>query len=135
MLDRQVAEPGPELGALARHLWYPSKPPVVDHLRHEAADVRVHPARAVEEHPHVRRHCRVLTQQVLEDRGFGPGWMRPLRHLRELQRVAQEDYVAGRCRHGERVGKRDLPRFVDDKVVDARTARAGSIKVRVSEQP
>ena len=44
--------------------------------------------------------------------------MRALDHLRELLRIADEDYVARARPHRERVGERHLPRLVDEEVVD-----------------
>ena len=47
-----------------------------------------------------------------------PGRVHPLGDLRELKRIAQEDQVAGRRAHRQRVGERDLAGLVDDEVVE-----------------
>ena len=61
-----------------------------------------------------------LTQQVLEHGGSGPRRMHPLRHLSQLERIAEQDEVAGRRTHGEGVRERHLARLVDHERVDER---------------
>ena len=79
--------------------------------------------------------CRVLAEQVLEHGSLGPRRMRTLRDLGELQRIAEEDDVAGRRPHGERIRERHLARFVDHERVDERAARPIAVEVPVGEQP
>ena len=55
--------------------------------------------------------------------------MRPLRHLGELDRVAEQDDVPRRSSHRQRVRERDLPRLVDEQVVD------GAVQLGPCEQP
>jgi len=56
--------------------------------------------------------------------------MRALRHLGELERIAEQDDVAARGRtHRERVGQRHLPGLVDHERVD------GAVEILVAKSP
>src|SRR3989442_95803 len=94
-----------------------------------AARVGNHPPRAREEHAHLRRDGRGSAEQVLQHRRAGPRRMRALRHLGELERIAEQDHVARGRPHRERVGQRDLPRLVDHERVD------GAVEILVGEEP
>ena len=93
------------------------------------ADVRVHPAGALEEEAAILRDRLVLAEQVLEHRGAGAVGMDPLRDLGELERVAEQDERPRRGAHRERVGERDLAGLVDEEVVER------LVELLVREQP
>ena len=131
VVDGQEAQPGAERGAPGAATSREAvQPAVVDDLRDEPADVRVHAPRAVEEDPLVRRHRRMLAEQVLQHRGAGALGMRALRDLGELQRIAEQDHVARRRAHRQRVGERHLPGLVDHERVDQ-----CPVEVLVREEP
>src|SRR5690348_12319255 len=44
--------------------------------------------------------------------------MRPLRDLRELERIAEQHDVARSGRYGDCIGERDLPRLIYEEVVE-----------------
>ena len=71
----------------------------------------------------------VVAEQVLEHGRARAVRMEPLRHLRELERVAEQDERARRGSHGDRVGERDLARLVDEEVVER------PVELRLREQP
>ena len=90
----------------------------------------MHPEALLEEDAAVFRDRRRVSEQVLEHGRAGPGRMHALRDLRELERIAQQDHVAGGRAHRESVRERDLTGLVDHEVVelaiqilDARRAR------------
>ncbi len=93
------------------------------------ADVRVEPVGALEEEAAVGRNRRVVAEQVPQHRGAAPGRVRPLDHLVELLRIADEDDVPRRRPHRERVGERDLPGLVDEEVVER------AVVVGIGEEP
>ena len=76
------------------------------------------PIRALEKEAAVGRHGRLVAEQVAQHRRAAAGRVRPLDHLVELLRVADEHEVPGRRPHRERVGERHLTRLVDEQVVD-----------------
>ena len=105
------------------------QPTFVERLRDEAADVRMHPPGPLEEEATVGRDRsarRRVGARAPTPRALG---MRPLGDLRELVRVAEQDHVASRRRHRERVRERDLACLVDEQVVE----RAATISSR--EEP
>ena len=69
--------------------------------------------------PSLGRDRLAVAEQVLQHRGRGAFWMRPLAHLGQLLGVAEQDDVPSGGREGERVGERDLTRLVDEQVVEA----------------
>ncbi len=97
---------------------------VVDLLRDELADRRVQPPGLVEEHAAVVGHGGVGSEDVLEGRRPGAVGVRARRRLGQLTGIADEDEVAGRGRHGQHVGERELTRLVDDEHVE-RVAQLG----------
>ena len=60
----------------------------------------------------------VVADQVPEHGGAAAGGVRPLDHLVELLRVADEHEVPRGRAHRERVGERDLAGLVDEEVVE-----------------
>ena len=122
VLDRQVAQAGAGQAAgldrLAGALLDRAEPALVDDLRDEAAHVGVHAARQVEEQPALGRDRRLVAEQVLEHRGSGVPGVNALRDLGELERVAEQDEVAGGRADRERVRERDLAGLVDEQVVE-----------------
>ena len=58
------------------------------------ADVGVEATRALEEDARGRPGCRIVAEQVLEHRRLAPVGMRPLEHLGELLRIADEHDIA-----------------------------------------
>ncbi len=124
MRDRLEAQPGAERRRLPRELRNAVQPAVVDDLRDESADVGMHPPRAFEKESHVRRHRSASSPSRCSSTDAPvPSRMRPLRNLRELQRVAEQHDVARGRSHRERVGKRHLSGFVDDERVDGAVER------------
>src|SRR5262245_42570769 len=91
----------------------------------------MHSARAVEEHAQVGRDGGMSSQQVLEDGGAAATGVRTLRDLGELERIAEQDDVASRGTHGERIGQRDLPGLVYDERID----QAGPVELVMREEP
>ena len=71
-----------------------------------------------EEEAAVGRDRVGVAEQVLEHRRLRARRVDPLRDLRELLRVAEQDDVAGAGPERERVGERDLPGLVDEERVD-----------------
>ena len=65
----------------------------------------------------VLRNRRRVAEQVLENGGARARRVHALRDLGELERIAQEDEVAGARPHRERIRQGDLPRLVDDEIV------------------
>ena len=59
-----------------------------------------------------------MVKQVLEDARVRALRMKRLRHLRQLERVAEEDEVARGRAGGEGVGERQLAGLVDHEVVE-----------------
>ena len=118
VLDREVAQPRPERRRPPRRDRRRLEPALVELLRDVAADVRVEPVGALEEEAAVGRDGRVVAEQVPQHRGAAAGRVRPLDHLVELLRVADEHDVPRRRPHRERVGERDLPGLVDEEVVE-----------------
>ena len=100
-----------------------AEPPLVDRLGDEPADAAVHAVGAAEEDAELRRDGGVPVQQVLEAREAGLAGMAALHRLAELHLVAHQDQVPGRKAHGDRVRQGDLPRLVDEEVVE----RAGQL--------
>ena len=78
----------------------------------------MHPQGALEEEAHVLGHGRALAEQVREHGSAGAGGMYPLCHLRELDRVAEQDERPRAGAERERVRERDLARLVDEEVVE-----------------
>ena len=94
------------------------EPPLVDLLGDEAAEVGMHPPGDRQQDAAVGRHGGVLAEQPVEAGEAGGAGMRPLHHLRQLARVADQHDVAGAAPHGEQVGEPDLPGLVDDERVE-----------------
>ena len=87
------------------------EPPLVERLRDEPADLRVHPPRLLEEDAHLLGNRLVVAEDVLEHADAPePSGMDALRHLRELERVAEQDEPPRRRPAGERVGEADTAR-------------------------
>ena len=84
---------------------------------------------AAEDDAAIGRNGGGLAEQVLKHGHARARRMRALRDLRELQRIAQQDDVARRRPHGERVGQRDLAGLVDHQRVDT------AVQVLPREQP
>ena len=129
VLDREVADSGPERRRPLRRPRVGLEPALVERLRDVAADVRVEPERPLEEDAAILGDRRRVPEQVLEHRGRGPLRMRPLEHLAELERVAEEHEVPRARPHGERVGERDLAALVDEEVVER------PVEARIGEEP
>ena len=71
----------------------------------------------------------MLAEQVLKHRCAGAGRVDGLGDLRELLRVAEEHEVASGRAHGERVGERELARFVDEQIVER------AVELRARKEP
>src|SRR6266849_8519671 len=84
----------------------------------------MHPEAALEKETAIFWNGRSFPQEVLEDGGARLLRMHALRHLGELERIAEEDEVVGGSTHGEGVGQGDLARLVDHEVVE-RTVQLG----------
>ena len=110
--------PTPSEVVRSRALRDRAEPTLVERLRDEAADLRVHPPRLLEEEAELGRDRLVLAEQVLEHARAGAVGMDALRHLRELERVAEQDERRGRGAAGERVGEAVLAGLVDDERVE-----------------
>ena len=93
VLHRQVADAGPEGRGPLRGPRIGLEPALVERLRDVAADVRMEAERPLEEDAAILGDRRRLAEQVLEHGGPRPLGMRALEHLRELERVAEEDEV------------------------------------------
>ncbi len=115
---RSHRKPGAGDGALGRAARVAGQAALVDLLGDEAAHVGVHPAGLDEEHPAVGRDRHLVAEDVLEHAAPAATGVRGLRHLRELQRVTEQDQVAGRPRRGQGIGQRELAGLVDDQHVD-----------------
>ncbi len=100
----------------------------------ELADVGVHAARDGEEDAAIGGDQGLLAEDVLEDAGAAVLLVARLRHLGELEGIADQDHALA-CAGGgnDRVGEAVLAGLVDDEVVDlfvqrgacAQPARAG----------
>ena len=71
----------------------------------------------------------MLAEQVLEHAGAGAVGMDALRHLGELERIAEQDEPPGRGAAGDRVGEAVLAGFVDHKRVEL------AVELLAREQP
>ena len=118
VLDGQVADPGAERGRARGRRRVRVEPARVDEIGDEPADVGVHAPALVEEHAAVLGNRRLAVEQMLEHGQPGAAGMGALRDLGELQRIAEQDHVAGRGADGDRVGERDLAGLVDHQVVE-----------------
>ena len=105
------------------------EPARVDEVGDEPADVGVHAPALLEEDAAVLGDRRVAAEQVLEHGAARAARVGALRDLGELERVAEQDQVAGRGADRDRVGERDLPGLVDHEVVERR------VELLAREQP
>ena len=94
-----------------------AEPALVELLRRERADVRVHAPRVVEENAAGRVDGRRFTEEVAEGGDVGAGRMNPLDGLVELAGVAQQDEAPRCLADGEGVREAHLSRLVDDEHV------------------
>ena len=94
------------------------QPPLVDRLRHPAAQAGVHPMRLGEEDALLRRNHGRALQQVFERAGAAAARVRALDRLPQLHLVADEDDVARGSAGGDEVGQRHLPGLVDHEEVE-----------------
>ena len=78
----------------------------------------MHAEAPLEEDAVIFRDGRGVAEKVLEDGGAAARRMHALGHLGELQRIAEENQVAGGRAHGQRVGERHLAGLVDHEVVE-----------------
>ena len=90
-----VSPPGASI-ALVGAVREGLQPVLVDRLRDEPADVRVHPAGLVDEQAALGRDRRVLAEQVLQHRHAGPRRMDRLGDLGELLGIAEQDHDCAR---------------------------------------
>ena len=114
--NEALAVPGqrPRSGhRLPAELRLGAEPPLVELLRRERADVRVHAPRLVEEHAAVRVDSRRLAEQVAEGGDVGAGRVDSLDGLVELTRVAEQDEAPRRLADGEGVREAHLSGLVD----------------------
>lgn len=95
------------------------EPSVVDRVRDEATELRMHTARDRQEDALGRRNCRLLPHQVLQRRQAGTTRMVALDRLSQLHLVADQHDVSGADAHGDGVGQADLARLVNEEVVEA----------------
>ena len=110
----QRPRPGDRLPA---ELRLGAEPPLVELLRRERADVRVHAPRLVEEDAAGRVDGRRFAEEVAEGRDVGAGRVDPLDGLVELAGIAEQDEAPRRLANGEGVGEAHLSRLVDDEDV------------------
>ena len=103
-----------------------AEPPLVELLRREGADVRVHAPRVVEEDAAGRVDGRRFAEEVAEGRDAGAGRVDPLDGLIELARVAEQDETRRCLADGEGVREAHLSRLVDNEHVH----RAGHLRAR-----
>src|SRR5262245_14666244 len=101
----------------------------INDLRDESADIRVHPVALFEKDAAIFWDGRRLAEQVLKNRRAGPRRMEPLRYLRKLKRIAEENQIPRCGPHRESIRERDLSGFVDDEVIDA------TIELMAREEP
>ena len=78
----------------------------------------MHPARLLEEDAQLLRDRFVLAEDVLEHARAGAVRVNPLRHLGELERVAEQHEPPGRGAAGDRVGEAVLAGLVDEERVE-----------------
>src|SRR6266849_5339387 len=79
----------------------------------------MHPEAAFEKETAIFWNGRSFPQEVLEDGGARLLRMHALRHLGELERIAEQDEVVGGSTHGQGIGQGDLARLVDHEVVES----------------
>src|SRR6185503_18331592 len=94
------------------------EPALIDGVRDEVADVRVHPIGDAEEHAESGRNGVFSVEQVLQTGLAGISGMAALGRLAKLHLVAYQNQVLGRESHGDLVGQADLSRLVDEQVVE-----------------
>ena len=92
--------------------------PLVERVGDEAADLGPHPSRLLEEQAELGLDRLGLPQDVVERARVGALRVDALRHLRELERVSEENDAAGCRAAGERVGEGELARLVDEQRVE-----------------
>ena len=102
---------------LSAELRLGAEPPLVELLRRERADVRVHAPSLVEEDAAGRVDGRGFAEEVAEDGDVGAGRVDPLDGLVELARVAEQDEAPRRLADGEGIREAHLSRLVDDEDV------------------
>ena len=78
----------------------------------------MHAEAPLEEDAVIFRDGRGVAEKVLEDGGAAARRMHALGHLGELQRIPEENQVAGGRAHGQRVGEGHLAGLVDHEVVE-----------------
>src|SRR5215831_8024446 len=78
----------------------------------------MHPEAALEEDSTVFGDGWRSSEEVFQDGGATALRMHPLGHLSQLERIAQENYVASRGPHGQRVREGYLTRLVDHQMVE-----------------
>jgi hypothetical protein len=77
----------------------------------------MHPPRLLEEEPKLDRNRLALADHVLEHAHPGAARMHSLRHLRELERIAEQNEPGRRGPARERIRKAELSRLVHDERV------------------
>ena len=118
VLGFQPAQTGAELGVLYGAARMAGQTTFVDLFRDEPTDVGVHSTGLSEEDASIEGHGGLIPQHVLEHTEPSSMGVGGLGHLRELQRISQQDEVLGRPGGGQGIGQGQLARFVDDQHID-----------------
>src|SRR5664279_871036 len=100
MRNRKIPETSPGqsggMNALKLTTWGGLELPLIEQLRDEAANFRVHAVRVGEQDPAIRSNRPQLTaEKVLEHRRADVAGVLGLRHLWELQRIPEQDHGPG----------------------------------------
>jgi hypothetical protein len=89
----------------------------------------MHPIRRCQEEASILGDRARLSDQVLQRRGGSALRVRPLRHLGELVRVAEQDQRVRGAAHAADGRQAQLPGFVDEQHVD------GGLRIVASPEP
>src|ERR1051325_10297063 len=104
---------------LPARLRVTAEPSLVDRVRDEAADVRVHPARFAEEYPEIAGYRGVSVEEVVEAGTPALSGVAALGRLGELHLVPDENDVARGGTDGDEIRERHLSRLIDEEIVEA----------------
>src|SRR5438105_15721562 len=129
MLDRHKPQADARAGRLPLTTRGRLEPALVERVRDETAHLRMHPERTLEKQPAIHRDRLRIAEQMLQHRHTRTLRMDPLRHLRQLQRITEQNERARRRPHRQRIRQRYLARLVDEQVIER------LVELRSREEP